>query len=116
MATRLASAVVVAPQIKKLHELRCCQIDILGARDSGTPSAIANGHVRDREQGHPARSQPPTAGRARALRGAARRDAQGGARRRRPAMRWNEIATWILIAIFVGVVGWYGLHLQLPHH
>jgi hypothetical protein len=37
-------------------------------------------------------------------------------RRHRPPMRWDEIATWILIAIFVGVVGWYGLHLQLPHH
>lgn len=37
-------------------------------------------------------------------------------RRRRPTMQWNEIATWILIAIFVVVVGWHCLHLQLPHH
>jgi hypothetical protein len=37
-------------------------------------------------------------------------------RRRRPAMQWDEIATWILIAIFVVVVGWQMLHLQLPHH
>ena len=37
-------------------------------------------------------------------------------RRGRPAMQWNEIATWILIAIFVVVVGWQLLHLQLPHH
>ncbi len=36
-------------------------------------------------------------------------------RRRRPAMQWDEIATWILIAIFVVVVGWHCLHLQLPH-
>jgi hypothetical protein len=37
-------------------------------------------------------------------------------RSRRPAMQWDEIATWILIAVFVVVVGWHGLHLQLPHH
>jgi len=37
-------------------------------------------------------------------------------RRRRPAMQWDEIATWILIAVFVVVVGWHLLHLQLPHH
>jgi hypothetical protein len=37
-------------------------------------------------------------------------------RRGRPAMQWDEIATWILIAIFVVVVGWHLLHLQLPHH
>jgi hypothetical protein len=36
-------------------------------------------------------------------------------RRRRPAMQWDEIATWILIAIFVIVVGWHMLHLQPPH-
>jgi len=30
--------------------------------------------------------------------------------------QWDEIATWILIAIFVVVVGWHLLHLQLPHH
>jgi hypothetical protein len=37
-------------------------------------------------------------------------------RRRRPAMQWDEIATWILIAVFVVVVGWHLLHLQPPHH
>ena len=37
-------------------------------------------------------------------------------RRCRPAMQWDEIATWILIAIFVVAVGWHGLNLQLPHH
>jgi hypothetical protein len=36
-------------------------------------------------------------------------------RRRRPPMQWDEVATWLLIAIFVVVVGWHGLHLQLPH-
>ncbi len=36
-------------------------------------------------------------------------------RHRRPAMQWDEIATWILIAVFVVVVGWHLLHLQLPH-
>jgi hypothetical protein len=30
-------------------------------------------------------------------------------------MQWDEAATWLLIAIFVVVVGWHGLHLQLPH-
>jgi hypothetical protein len=36
-------------------------------------------------------------------------------RRRRPAMRWDEVATWLLIATFVVVVGWQLLHLQLPN-
>jgi hypothetical protein len=30
-------------------------------------------------------------------------------RRRRPAVQWNEIATWILMALFVVVVGWRAL-------
>jgi hypothetical protein len=37
-------------------------------------------------------------------------------RRHRPAMQWDEIATWMVMAIFVVVVGWRMLHLQLPHH
>jgi hypothetical protein len=36
-------------------------------------------------------------------------------RRRRPRMQWDEVATWLLIAVFVVVVGWHGLHLQFPH-
>ena len=36
-------------------------------------------------------------------------------RRRRPPMQWGEVATWLLMAIFVVVVGWHGLHLQFPH-
>ncbi|TMQ12956.1 MAG: hypothetical protein E6J91_19940 [Deltaproteobacteria bacterium] len=36
-------------------------------------------------------------------------------RRRRLAMQWDEIATWLLIATFVVVVGWHMLHLQLPN-
>jgi hypothetical protein len=36
--------------------------------------------------------------------------------RRRPAMQWDEVATWLLIVVFVVVVGWRVLHLQLPHH
>jgi hypothetical protein len=36
-------------------------------------------------------------------------------RRRRPPMQWDELATWLLIAIFVVVGGWHGFHLQLPH-
>jgi hypothetical protein len=35
--------------------------------------------------------------------------------RRRPAIQWDEIATWLLIATFVVVVGWHMLHLQLPN-
>jgi len=36
-------------------------------------------------------------------------------RRRRPAMRWDEVATWLLIATFFVVVGWQMLHLHLPN-
>jgi hypothetical protein len=36
-------------------------------------------------------------------------------RRRRPAMQWDEIASWLLIATFVVVVGWHMLHLHLPN-
>lgn len=36
-------------------------------------------------------------------------------RRRRPVMQWDEIATWLLMATFVVVVGWHLLHLQLPN-
>jgi len=36
-------------------------------------------------------------------------------RRERPRMQWDEVATWLLIAVFVVVVGWHGLHLQFPH-
>ena len=36
-------------------------------------------------------------------------------RRPRPAMQWDEIATWLLIATFVVVVGWHLVHLQLPN-
>lgn len=36
-------------------------------------------------------------------------------RRRRPPVQWDEVATWLLIAVFVVVVGWHGLHLQFPH-
>jgi hypothetical protein len=36
-------------------------------------------------------------------------------RRRCPAMQWDEIATWLLIATFVVVVGWHMIHLQLPN-
>ena len=37
-------------------------------------------------------------------------------RHRRPAMQWEEIPTWTLIAIFVVVVVWHLRHPQLPHH
>lgn len=37
-------------------------------------------------------------------------------RRRRPAMQWDQIGSWILMATFVVVIGWRLLHLQLPHH
>lgn len=37
-------------------------------------------------------------------------------RRRRPAMRWEEVATWLLFAVFSVVIGWHLLHLQVPHH
>ena len=30
-------------------------------------------------------------------------------------MRWDEIATWLLITTFVVVVGWQMLHLHLPN-
>jgi hypothetical protein len=36
--------------------------------------------------------------------------------RRRPAMRWEEAATWLLFAVFAVVIGWHLLHLQVPHH
>ena len=36
-------------------------------------------------------------------------------RHRRPAMQWDAIATWLLIATFVVMVGWHVLHLQLPN-
>lgn len=36
-------------------------------------------------------------------------------RRRRPPMQWDEVATWLLIAIFSFAVVWHGLHLQRPH-
>jgi hypothetical protein len=36
-------------------------------------------------------------------------------RHRRPAMRWDEVATWLLIATFVVVIGWQMIHLHLPN-
>jgi hypothetical protein len=36
-------------------------------------------------------------------------------RRWRQLMQWDEVATWLLIAVFVVVVGWHGLHLRFPH-
>jgi hypothetical protein len=36
-------------------------------------------------------------------------------RRRCPAMRWDEVATWLLIGTFVVIVGWHMFHLQLPN-
>lgn len=35
--------------------------------------------------------------------------------RRRLPMQWQDLAAWILIALFVAVVGWRGLHLRMPH-
>jgi len=35
-------------------------------------------------------------------------------RRRRP-IDWAEVATWMLMAVFIVVVGWHGLHLPRPH-
>lgn len=35
-------------------------------------------------------------------------------RRRRP-IDWAEVATWMLMAAFIVVVGWHGLHLPRPH-
>jgi hypothetical protein len=35
---------------------------------------------------------------------------------RRPSMQWDAVVSWLVIAIFVVVVGWHGLHLKLPHH
>jgi hypothetical protein len=37
-------------------------------------------------------------------------------RRRRSSMQWDEWVTWLLMALFVVVVGWYGVHLPRPHH
>jgi hypothetical protein len=37
-------------------------------------------------------------------------------RRRRPAMQWDQIGAWILMATFVVVIGWRLFHLQMPHH
>src|SRR5690349_19869581 len=31
-------------------------------------------------------------------------------RRRRPVMRRDELVTWLLVLLFIVVVGWYGLH------
>jgi hypothetical protein len=36
-------------------------------------------------------------------------------RRPRRSMDWAELATWILMALFIVVVGWHGFHLQRPH-
>jgi len=30
-------------------------------------------------------------------------------------MRWDEVATWLLIATFVVIVGWHMFHLHLPN-
>jgi hypothetical protein len=35
-------------------------------------------------------------------------------RRRRPLMRRDELLTWLLLALFVVVMGWYGLSLPVP--
>jgi hypothetical protein len=35
--------------------------------------------------------------------------------RRRRSIDWAELATWILMALFVVVVGWHGFHLPRPH-
>jgi len=37
-------------------------------------------------------------------------------RRRRPAMQWDQIATWLLMTTLVVVIGLRLVHLQLPHH
>lgn len=36
-------------------------------------------------------------------------------RRTRPWMRRDEVLTWLLMAVFLVVVGWYGLSLPVPH-
>ena len=36
-------------------------------------------------------------------------------RRRRRPIDWAEVATWLLMAVFVVLVGWHGLHLERPH-
>jgi hypothetical protein len=36
-------------------------------------------------------------------------------RRRRSPTQWQDVVSWILITLFVAVVGWRGLHLQVPH-
>lgn len=34
---------------------------------------------------------------------------------RRRAIDWAEVATWLLMAVFIVVVGWHGFHLERPH-
>ena len=36
-------------------------------------------------------------------------------RRRRPFMERGEALTWLVLLLFLVVVGWYGLTLPLPH-
>lgn len=37
-------------------------------------------------------------------------------RRKRPAMRRDELVNWLVMLVFIIVVGWYGLSLPRPHH
>jgi hypothetical protein len=37
-------------------------------------------------------------------------------RQQRSSMQWDEWVTWLLMALFVVVVGWYRVHLPRPHH
>lgn len=36
-------------------------------------------------------------------------------RRRRPAMRRDELVNWFVMLVFIVIVGWYGLNLPRPH-
>lgn len=37
-------------------------------------------------------------------------------RRKHPAMRRDELVNWLVMLVFLIVVGWYGLSLPRPHH
>lgn len=37
-------------------------------------------------------------------------------RTRRPAMRRDEVMTWLGMLVFLVVMAWYGLSLPVPHH